>query len=120
MAQDPHARPHPGHVALWRDADRTIIAGDAFITTGQESAFAVALQFPELHGPPMYYTPDWSAARMSVERLAALEPELAVTGHGPAMHGAAMRGALHTLARDFDQIAVPPQGRYVGEHHSKP
>jgi glyoxylase-like metal-dependent hydrolase (beta-lactamase superfamily II) len=110
----------PGHISLWREADRTIIAGDAFITTRQESAFAVALQFPEIHGPPMYYTPDWTAARLSVERLAALEPELAVTGHGPAMRGAAMREALHTLARDFDQIAVPPQGRYVGEHHSKP
>src|SRR5215217_1633972 len=36
----------PGHISLWRDADRTIIAGDAFITTRQESAFAVALQFP--------------------------------------------------------------------------
>jgi hypothetical protein len=31
------------------------------------------------------------------------------------MHGPAMRQALHTLASDFDQIAVPMQGRYVGE-----
>jgi glyoxylase-like metal-dependent hydrolase (beta-lactamase superfamily II) len=103
----------PGHVSLWRDRDRMLIVGDAFITTRQESAFAVATQRPELHGPPMYYTPDWEQARLSVERLAALEPELVVTGHGPAMHGAAMREALHTLARDFDRVAVPDQGRYV-------
>jgi glyoxylase-like metal-dependent hydrolase (beta-lactamase superfamily II) len=105
----------PGHISLWREADRSIIAGDAFITTRQESAFAVALQSPEIHGPPMYYTPDWEAARTSVEQLAALEPDLVVTGHGPAMRGAEMRTALHTLAREFERIAVPKHGRYVHE-----
>lgn len=100
-----------GHVSLWRDRDRTIVAGDAFITTNQESAYAVAIQKTEIHGPPKYFTPDWAAARASVERLAALEPELAVTGHGRALAGAEMRMALHTLARDFDAIAVPPHHR---------
>lgn len=97
----------PGHVSLWREADRTLIAGDAFITTRQESAYAVLLQKPEMHGPPQYYTADWDTARDSVQRLAALEPELVVTGHGPAMRGAEMREALKLLARDFDQIARP-------------
>jgi glyoxylase-like metal-dependent hydrolase (beta-lactamase superfamily II) len=103
----------PGHVSLWREADRTIIAGDAFITTRQESAYAAAKQEPEMHGPPMYYTPDWESAKASVQRLAALEPELAVTGHGRAMKGAHMRSALHALADGFDAIAVPDHGRYV-------
>ena len=57
---------------------------------------------------------DWEQARTSVERLAALEPELTVTGHGPAMRGPEMRAALHTLARNFTQIAIPENGRYVG------
>ena len=103
----------PGHISLWRASDRTLVVGDAFITTGQESAYAVATQRPELHGPPMYYTPNWPEARASVERLAALEPELVITGHGPAMHGAELRKALHALAHDFDRVAVPEQGRYV-------
>jgi glyoxylase-like metal-dependent hydrolase (beta-lactamase superfamily II) len=103
-----------GHVSLWREADRSLIAGDAFITTAQESAYAVATQAPELHGPPMYYTPDWDAARDSVRRLAELEPERVITGHGPAMQGPAMRAALHRLAQDFDSVAVPRGGRYVG------
>ena len=103
----------PGHISLWREADRTVIAGDAFITTRQESAYAVAVQKPELHGPPMYFTSDWPTARSSVELLASLDPELAITGHGAAMRGADMRAALHALARDFDRIAVPKQGRYV-------
>jgi glyoxylase-like metal-dependent hydrolase (beta-lactamase superfamily II) len=105
----------PGHVAFWRESDRTIIAGDAFITTKQESAYAVAVQREELHGPPMYYTTDWTQAKSSVERLAALEPELAMTGHGRALRGPAMREALHALARDFDRVAVPAKGRYVAE-----
>ena len=104
----------PGHVSLWRAADRAVVAGDAFITTNQESAYAVALQKPEMHGPPQYLTIDWTAARASVEKLAALDPEVAVTGHGPAMRGADMRTALHALARDFDRVAVPDGGRYVG------
>ena len=52
----------PGHVSFWRESDRTLIAGDAFITTSQESAYAVAMQKPELHGPPKYYTQDWQSA----------------------------------------------------------
>lgn len=103
----------PGHISLWREADRTLITGDAFITTNQESAYAVMTQKLELHGPPMYFTPDWDSARESVRQLAALEPEVVVTGHGRAMAGEQMRTALHTLARDFDRIAIPEHGRYV-------
>jgi glyoxylase-like metal-dependent hydrolase (beta-lactamase superfamily II) len=102
-----------GHVSFWRESDRTIIAGDAFITTKQESAYAVATQRPELHGPPMYFTPDWVSAAASVRKLAALQPELVITGHGRALHGAPMRAALETLARDFEKVAVPPHGKYV-------
>jgi glyoxylase-like metal-dependent hydrolase (beta-lactamase superfamily II) len=103
----------PGHISLWRAQDKSLITGDAFITTRQESAYAVMTQKPEIHGPPMYYTPDWESSRHSVVQLAALEPELVITGHGPAMQGSAMREALFTLAANFDEIAVPEHGRYV-------
>lgn len=103
----------PGHVSLWRASDRTLIAGDAFTTTRAESAYAVAVQKPELHGPPMYYTPDWEAAQASVEALASLEPETVITGHGPAMQGPTIKVALHHLAENFEQLAVPAHGRYV-------
>ncbi|HLL48607.1 MAG TPA: MBL fold metallo-hydrolase, partial [Longimicrobiaceae bacterium] len=102
-----------GHVALFRDADRTLIAGDAFVTTKQESATAVMEQRPGIHGPPAYYTPDWVSARRSVEALAALEPEVAATGHGVPLRGPEMRAELHHLAREFDALAVPRSGRYV-------
>lgn len=105
----------PGHVSLWRETDRALIAGDAFITTNQESAYAVATQKAEMHGPPMYYTQNWEQARASVQRLAVLDPELAVTGHGRAMRGLEMRTALHRLVQDFDRVAVPEHGHYT-EH----
>ena len=103
----------PGHVSFWRAQDRALIVGDAFVTTAQESAYAAITQEPEMHGPPMYFTPDWDNARESVRRLAALEPELVITGHGRPMRGPGMRQALHELAREFDRVAVPKQVRYV-------
>jgi glyoxylase-like metal-dependent hydrolase (beta-lactamase superfamily II) len=104
-----------GHVSLFRDADRTLIAGDAFCTTKQESFFAVASQRPELHGPPAYFTTDWDAARLSVTRLAALQPAFIAASHGHPMAGAETTLALQELAARFDEVARPQQGRYV-EH----
>lgn len=105
----------PGHISLWRSTDQSMIVGDAFVTTKAESAYAVALQKTEIHGPPQYFTIDWAASRSSVERLSALAPELVITGHGLAMQGDVMRAALQTLARDFDRVAVPEEGRYVDQ-----
>ena len=102
-----------GHISLWRQTDRVLIVGDAFVTTNQESVYAIATQAEELHGPPAFLTADWESARRSVQDLAALEPEVIVTGHGRAMRGAEMRAALKKLARDFDAIAVPEGGLYV-------
>jgi glyoxylase-like metal-dependent hydrolase (beta-lactamase superfamily II) len=103
----------PGHVSFWRERDRALIVGDAFVTTKAESAYATAFQTPVLHGPPQYFTIDWAKSRASVEALAALEPNLVISGHGRAMAGAELAGKLHALAQDFDRIAIPAQGRYV-------
>ena len=103
----------PGHVSLFRESDRALIAGDAFVTTKQESLLAALTQRREIHGPPAYYTPDWGSSWESVELLSALEPELAATGHGRPLRGVQMRNGLRELARNFDRLAIPPRGRYV-------
>ncbi|HVL12459.1 MAG TPA: MBL fold metallo-hydrolase, partial [Gemmata sp.] len=103
----------PGHVALFRDADRTLIAGDAFVTTRQESFFAALFKPQAVHGPPAYFTTDWPAAWASVRRLAQLQPEVAATGHGVPMRGPEMRRQLNRLAESFDELAIPSDGRYV-------
>ena len=103
----------PGHVAFFRERDRALIAGDAFVTVRQESATAVMSQTPELNGPPAYFTADWDAARESVRHLASLNPNVVATGHGIPLRGERMRQELHELANNFDAVARPPGGRYV-------
>jgi glyoxylase-like metal-dependent hydrolase (beta-lactamase superfamily II) len=103
----------PGHVSLFRDSDRVLVAGDAFTTTKQESFTAVMTQRVEIHGPPAYYTQDWNAAEMSARRLADSNPRTALTGHGLPMQGDALTEGLRDLADHFRARAVPRWGRYV-------
>ena len=103
----------PGHVSLFRDSDRTLIAGDAVTTTRQESVFAVVTQRQELNGPPAYFTIDWDAARRSVATLASLKPRVIASGHGEPMNDAVISSELEKLALDFERRARPRRGRYV-------
>lgn len=105
----------PGHISLFREKDGVLVAGDAFVTTMQESLLAVATQKRFVCGPPKYFTPDWGAAARSVKELAALEPNVIATGHGHAMYGDVARKELHKLAREFWKLGIPATGRYVKE-----
>jgi glyoxylase-like metal-dependent hydrolase (beta-lactamase superfamily II) len=103
----------PGHVSFFREKDRTLIAGDAFITVKQDSLYQVLTQKQEINGPPRYFTTDWIAAKESVQKLEALKPSFAVTGHGLPMSGELLSSSLAELVRNFDQIAIPDYGKYV-------
>ncbi|ANE45672.1 metallo-beta-lactamase family protein [Paenibacillus swuensis] len=103
----------PGHISLFRERDRALIAGDAFVTVKQESLYKVITQEQEISGPPKYFTTDWAAAKASVRALADLRPLVAITGHGIPMTGDELLVNLERLAADFDTIAVPEHGRYV-------
>lgn len=105
----------PGHISLFRQSDKTLIAGDAFVTVKQESAISVLKQEKELNGPPSYFTCDWVAAKESIKKLADLEPEIAATGHGVPMRGEELRVNLKELAENFDKLAKPSIGRYIKE-----
>lgn len=103
----------PGHVSFYREKDRTLIAGDAFITVRQDSFYKVLVQKEEVNGPPRYLTTDWYAAKESVKKLAELNPELVITGHGHYMEKDALTEGLQHLVENFDDIAVPDHGRYI-------
>jgi glyoxylase-like metal-dependent hydrolase (beta-lactamase superfamily II) len=105
----------PGHVSLFREKDGVLIAGDAFVTTMQESLIAVVSQAKIISGPPKYFTPDWVSATGSVRELAALEPNVIATGHGQTFYGDEGRKALHKLTKEFWQKGIPATGRYVKE-----
>lgn len=103
----------PGHISLFRDQDRSLIAGDALITVKQDSLYQVITQEKELNGPPRYLTTDWNAAKESVKKLAALKPAAMVTGHGHPLSGKELAEGLDQLVREFDSRAIPDYGRYV-------
>lgn len=105
----------PGHISLFRERDRVLIAGDAFVTTKAESAIFALTGMKHLSGPPKYFTCNWASAELSVIKLAALDPEVAATGHGKVMQGEELRGALKNLSMHFKVVALPEEGRYVKE-----
>ncbi len=91
----------PGHISLFRPRDKVLIAGDAFVTTCQESAFSVMLQTRKLQGPPKYFTYNWTSAERSVKTLAALEPSIVATGHGKVMSGGRNAAIITSFGREF-------------------
>ncbi|MGI4804890.1 MAG: MBL fold metallo-hydrolase [Janthinobacterium lividum] len=105
----------PGHVSLFRKSDHLLIAGDAFVTTVQESALSVILQRKVISGPPKYFTCDWKAAGISVRKLIGLHPQIVATGHGKPMAVNEFKKALQNLGKNFPEEAIPTHGRYVKE-----
>jgi glyoxylase-like metal-dependent hydrolase (beta-lactamase superfamily II) len=103
----------PGHISLFRAEDKVLISGDALLTVKQESAFAVVSQHRELHGPPAYFTTDWEAAEQSVRKLALLNPDVLLAGHGVPADGPDLAPQLARLCQTFKEQEVPEQGRFV-------
>jgi glyoxylase-like metal-dependent hydrolase (beta-lactamase superfamily II) len=88
-----HAPGHtPGHTAFYRPESRVLIAGDAL----------GSVRSKEIRLPKRIYAEDWTAALLSVRKLADLEPEVICFGHGRELRQAS--GLLHALAE-----ALPPE-----------
>ena len=66
-----------GHVALWRESDRVLVAGD--VLNSQDPLTGL----PGLREPKTFFTPDPAQNRRSARRLGELEPALVLLGHGP-------------------------------------
>ena len=105
----------PGQIALFRETDSTLISADALITVKQDAMYNVLIQKKEVCGPPVYLTTDWPAAQQSVERLKALNPQIVIPGHGTAMEGAELNEGLNKLVANFQELAVPDHGKFVGK-----
>jgi glyoxylase-like metal-dependent hydrolase (beta-lactamase superfamily II) len=103
----------PGHVSFFRESDRTLMVGDAFVTVQQDSFYKVLVQKEEVNGPPPYLTTEWPAAKESVIKLDRLNPHLVITGHGTHMEGEELQKGLNKLATHFDELALPSHGKYV-------
>jgi hydroxyacylglutathione hydrolase len=72
----------PGHVAYWREADRTLICGDVLFN------LSLPTLRPGLREPYRTVTHDPARNRESARRLAELGPDLVLFGHGPPLRDA--------------------------------
>lgn len=82
-----HAR---GEVIFWRPADRVAICGDVLRNISYATGrFGV-------REPPEIFTYDVAENRRSIRKLADLEPELTLPGHGPEIRGP---GGIEALTR---------------------
>jgi glyoxylase-like metal-dependent hydrolase (beta-lactamase superfamily II) len=102
----------PGHVSLFRSADRVLIAGDAFATMDMESwpGLLTGRQLLCRAGAP--FNCDWDATEQSVNDLAKLRPNVIGAGHGIPMSDGDVAGRLQRYAGRFRR---PRRGRYVRE-----
>jgi hypothetical protein len=48
--------------------------------------------------------------------LEALQPTVAVTGHGIPLSGEILANGLKKLVNEFEQIAIPDYGKYVNKN----
>jgi hydroxyacylglutathione hydrolase len=69
----------PGHVAYWREADRTVVTGDVL------NNMNVLTGVTGLYEPKLIFSVDPARNRDSARRIAQLEPELVCFGHGPPL-----------------------------------
>ncbi len=65
-----------GHISFWRESDRVLIAGDVL------NNMNVLTGIPGLREPPDVFAIDPVQNRKSIRKVAALEPELVLFGHG--------------------------------------
>ncbi len=99
-----------GHVSLFRESDRCLIAGDALATTDLD-AWSTQFTWPrELSRPPTPFTPDWESARTSIRTLANLQPRTIAAGHGLPVVGDDLDLGLIELATLMPE---PEGGRYA-------
>ena len=101
-----------GHVSLFRDYDKLLLAGDALCTMDLDSWPAQFSRKREFARPATPFTPDWISAHESVDQLASLEPNAVAAGHGLPMSGRYVAAELRDLA---DTMHAPAGGRYADE-----
>jgi glyoxylase-like metal-dependent hydrolase (beta-lactamase superfamily II) len=107
----------PGHISLYRSSDGVLITGDAVVSVNLNSLLGILTGRQGVFAPPRYSTWDPAAAQRSIAALAALEPQVVATGHGPA--GVAETAqALLALAAGQGIPARWRQGLFAGVDYS--
>ncbi len=100
----------PGHISLFRPADRVLLAGDALASMNMDSWSGLISGRQVLARAGAPFNCDWEATRASVERLAELHPNVVGCGHGIPISDYDLPGRMERFAGRF---RAPRKGRYV-------
>ncbi|MEP6821408.1 MAG: MBL fold metallo-hydrolase [Chthoniobacterales bacterium] len=102
----------PGHISLFRSADRVLLAGDALATMNMDSWAGLVSGRQVLARAGAPFNCDWDATRASVQSLAALRPNVVGCGHGIPISDPDLPARVSRFATRF---RAPRAGRYVDE-----
>lgn len=102
----------PGHISFFRAKDKVLVGGDAIATVDLDKVQDILVGKTKISKPPAPATTDWLSSRKSVRKLALLQPQVLICGHGEPMLGAALATDLLIFAEHF---IVPLAGRYVSD-----
>ncbi|MDF2441494.1 MAG: hypothetical protein JWN98_2478 [Abditibacteriota bacterium] len=102
----------PGHISLFREEDRTLVAGDAFATEDMDSWLGMMTMAPKIARSGAPFNCDWGATRQSVRHLAALKPYAVGAGHGQPLNHE-YEALAHELADFALHFPMPGHGRYA-------
>lgn len=78
----------PGHIALWRERDGVLIAGDVITNASLMTTLSGVRE------PMAGFTADIPQNRASIKKIARLRPKLVCVGHGPVLRDTAQLTAL--------------------------
>ena len=104
----------PGSMALLRQSDGVLLAGDALSTIDWDQPLAWRRQTKRLRMPPNLDTLDWVMVRRSLRVLADLKPQYVVPAHGlPLLQS---HWGVATEVRHLADVGVVAlKGRYVAD-----
>lgn len=99
----------PGHVAFFRNRDRTLISGDALVTADLNSwrnflLWMLHRSTAHISNPPWYSTWNRPLAAASMTLLAALEPRVVASGHGVPLVGEGVPEAMRAFVDSGDPL----------------
>ena len=102
----------PGHIALFRESDGVMLAGDALAGANFDSWRSALKGERGVWRGESPYICNWGQAQSSVRLLAMLRPRLVLCSHGPPLSGKLVAQELGAFA---ERYPVPKRGRYVNQ-----
>ncbi len=106
----------PGHISLFRQSDRLLLAGDAFVTTNQESAIAAITQTRVLCMVLQNISRTTGARRKGLLKYLPLSSRRSLLpAMGSLWRAKSCEKPFITWLDNFRELAVPRSGRYVDE-----